>query len=47
MTYEKPEVICLGSAIDAIQDSMQKPHGSIDSQGDSGLSDAGGYASDE
>jgi hypothetical protein len=47
MTYEKPEVTCLGNAIDAVQDSMQKPIGLVDSQGQHDLSDAGAYASDE
>jgi hypothetical protein len=45
--YEKPEVTCLGTASDVIQDSMQKPHGPIDSEGEEGLTDGGAYLSDE
>lgn len=47
MTYTKPEVICLGDAIDAIQDSMQKPPAQIDGQGQEDHTDVGAYASDE
>lgn len=47
MTYVKPEVICLGNAMDAIQESMLKQPGMIDGAGDQGWVTVGAYASDE
>jgi hypothetical protein len=47
MTYTKPEVVRLGNAMDAIQESMLKHPAQIDSEGEQGLSTVGAYASDE
>jgi hypothetical protein len=47
MTYTKPELICLGDAMDAIQESMLKQSGFIDGAGEQGWVTVGAYASDE
>ena len=47
MIYTKPEVTRLGSAMDAIQESMLKPIALVDSEGEQNRTDSGAYASDE
>jgi hypothetical protein len=47
MKYDKPELVVLFKAIDAVKASNAKPHCVLDHSGSSTQSDGCGYESDE